>query len=195
MARTDGGALLSVQHRNAQLRLRSRALRDYTRVWPLWRGDRRSFDRLVAATLPLVESHHAVSAETAAAYYGTFRRAEKVPGGAARVLPAVDLDRVASSLYVTGAVMTGKAINAGKSPQAAMQVALTRTAGAVGRHVLAGGRDTLVHTARADSRSDGVLRIVAGGACEFCQSLAGQPTTGDFQAHDHCGCSAEPFFA
>lgn len=195
MARTAQGGLLTVQHRQAQLRVRALALRDFMRIWPLWEGDRDSFERLVTATVPLVTAHHRTSAALAAAYYDTFRRTERVGGVPTPVLAPLETDRVVSSLYVTGSVMTAKAVRAGQSPQAAMQTALVRTGGAVARHVLAGGRDTLVGSSREDSRAEGTLRIVSGGACDFCQSLAGEPTSGDFQAHDHCGCTAEPYFS
>lgn len=195
MARTAAGAVLTGEHRRSQLQLRAATVRDFMRLWPIWRGDRGSFDRLVVATLPLVTAHHQLSSSLAAAYYESFRRAERVTGRPTPTLALFNRDAVATSLYVTGAVMTAKAVAAGHSPQAAMQTALVRTSGAVARHVLAGGRDTLVRTTREDGRSDGVLRIVSGGACDFCQSLAGQPTSEDFQAHDHCGCTAEPYFS
>ena len=69
MARTESGAVLTNEHRQAQVQLRARALQDYIRVWPLWQGDEQSFTRLVDATIPLVRAHHRMSAALAAAYY------------------------------------------------------------------------------------------------------------------------------
>lgn len=199
MARTSAGALLSVQHRQAQLKVAAGAVRDYARVWPLWQGDEDSFKRLVVATVPLVRAHHRTSAELAATYYTAFRRAERVRGSTDPVLAAIDEDRVVSSLYVTGKVMTAKALAAGQSPQAAMRTALVRTSGAVTRHSLNGGRDTILASTREDPKARGWGRVTSGNACDFCEELAGRGAvysadTADFEAHDHCGCSAEPSF-
>lgn len=200
MARTERGALLTAQHRNAQVQVQAQTLRDFIRLWPIWQGDDQSFGLLVDATLPLVRVHHQISASLAAAYYDTFRRAEQVAGQPApRLAPAVDPEQVAVSMRVTGRVMTGKAILAGQSPQAAMQTALVRTSGAVSRHALAGGRDTLILSAREDTQAVGWARVTAGKPCAFCAMLASrgpvykQDTSG-FKAHDHCACSAEPSY-
>lgn len=198
MARTSAGAALTGRHRQAQLALRAQSLRDFTRLWPLWQGDEQSFRRLVEATLPLVNAHHSTSRSLAAAYYGAFRMAEGVGGTATpRLADPPDRAAVVSSLYVTGQVMTRKAIAAGLSPQAAMQTALTRTSGAVGRHVLHGGRTTLLQSTATDRQTRGWARVTAGSPCGFCATLASRgavysETGGGFQAHDHCACSAEP---
>lgn len=196
MARTDAGGLLTVQHRNAQLQLRAAALRDYTTIWPLWNGDSRTFRQLVDATLPLVRAHHRLSATLAAAYYEALRFAERAGGAAApRVAETPSTDVIAGTLYLTGLDMTRRALLAGQSPQAARQTALVRTSGTVARLALAGGRDTLVASARDDTRARGYRRVLTPGACEFCQQLAAAGATdSDFQAHDHCGCAAEPAF-
>lgn len=190
-----GGALLTVQHRTAQLNLRAVALRDFALIWPLWTGTDETFGRLIAATLPLALAHHRTSAALAATYYQALRGAQQVPGTATPVIATLDPQAVAASLYVTGQVMTRRALRGGQSPQAAIQTALVRTSGAVARHVLAGGRQTLVETTRADRHSVGYQRIASAGACDFCASLAGEVTTADFEAHDHCGCVSEPVFA
>lgn len=195
MARTQAAALVTVQHRQAQLNLRAVALRDFVRIWPLWEGDEQTFGRLIAATIALVGAHHRTSAALAAAYYQTFRAAEAPGGRAAPRLVQLDPQAVAASLYVTGRVMTAKAILAGASPQAAMQTALIRTSGAVTRHVMAGGRGTLVASTTADDRSVGWQRITSADPCDFCASMEGAISTEDFEAHDHCACVAEPVFS
>lgn len=202
MARSDAGALLTVQHRQAQVQLRARALQDYIRIWPLWQGDEASFNRLVAASIPLVRAHHRLSAAFGAAYYEAFRRAEQVAGSPSpRLADPVNPDKVAASLHVTGRVMTGKAILAGQSPQAAMQTALVRTSGAVTRHVLAGGRDTLVLSTGEDKQATGWARVTSGHPCAFCALIASRgpvfkgEDTAEFQAHDGCACMAEPAYS
>lgn len=189
-----GGGLLTVQHRAAQLNLRAVALRDFAVIWPLWTGTDETFGRLIAATLPLALAHHRTSAALAATYYQALRGAQQVRGTATPVIATLDPQAVVASLYVTGQVMTRRALRAGQAPQAAMQTALVRTSGAVARHVLAGGRQTLVESTQADPRSPGYQRIPSAGACDFCVSLADEIQTDDFEAHDHCGCASEPRF-
>lgn len=200
MARSSAGASLTAQHRASQLQVRAAALRDFSRLWPLWKGDKSTFEQLVVATIPLVRVHYQLSSSLASTYYQAFRRAEGATGGAAlRLASPLDIDRVTASLYVTGEVMTGKAVAAGFSPEAAMQTALVRTSGAVARHVLTGGRDTLIRSTGSDRRARGWQRVTGGEACDFCTMLAERGAvysddTADFQAHDHCSCMAEPRF-
>jgi hypothetical protein len=197
VARSDAGAVLTAQHRRAQLAVRAATLRDFLTLWPLWQGDAATFDRLVTATLPLVRSNHRLSGALAIAYYDAFRRAE-APGGAAEPrLPApLDVAKVTTSLHVVGRVMTRKALAAGQSPQAAMQTALIRTGGAVTRHVLDGGRGALLRSTTEDKRSRGWQRITSGNACTFCEELAAQGVASgeDFESHDHCSCGVEPAY-
>jgi hypothetical protein len=194
MARTDAGALLTAQHRRAQVALRAAALRDFVKLWPLWDGTSRTFQSLVVATLPLIRVHHQLSGTLAATYYQALRAAEQAAGNAVARPAPLDTSAAAGTLYVTGLEMTRRALQAGQSPQAALQTALTRTSGTVGRFVLAGGRDTLVSAVRDDAHADGYRRVLSPGACDYCQSLAVGAVTDDFSAHDHCGCSAEPSF-
>lgn len=195
MARTDAGALLTAQHRRAQVALRAATLRDYLALWPLWTGEPRSFANLVTAAIPLVRAQHRLSAAVAAAYYQSFRAAEGAAGTPTTRMASLDAEVFAGTLYVTGRDMTRAAIAAGQAPQAAMRTALIRTSGTVGRFALAGGRDTLVASVREDPRASGHRRVLSGGACDFCQTLASSGVTdADFQAHDHCACTAEPAF-
>lgn len=200
MARTTQGAALTVRHRQAQIQVRAQTLRDFAHLWPIWQGDEKSFGLLVAAALPLVRAHRQISASLAAAYFEAFRKAEKVPLTASPVLanPAVD-EQVVASLYVTGRVMTGKALAAGAQPEQAMREALVRTSGAVGRHVLAGGRETVIRSTASDRQAQGWVRVTDGKPCAFCAMLAGRgpiysEDTADFRAHDHCACGAEPSY-
>ena len=66
---------------------------------------------------------------------------------------------------------------------------------AVSRLVLAGGRDAVLALADADPDSAGWNRVT-GGTCDWCeeQSAAGIVVGGDFPAHDHCECTADPAF-
>lgn len=201
MARTEAGAFHTRQHRSRQLAVRALALQEFQRLWPIWdAADLRSFDLLVEATIPLIDLRRNLSASVAADYYTAFRVAEGVPGSAAaRVADAAPRDQLVTSLYVTGKTQVQRSLRSGFSPQAARQNTFVTMSGAVSRHVLNAGRDTLILSTAADKRARGWRRITDANPCSFCSMLAGRGAvysadTADFQAHDHCGCTAEPTF-
>lgn len=200
MARSSAGATLTAQHRAAQLRVRAVALRDYTRLWPVWTGDDESFGRLADASLTLVRAYAGLSSSIASAYFTAFRTTEGVAGSAAPKLAAAPSEGlVVGTLHVTGRDAVRDAIRAGMSPQAARQNALVRTSGSVSRFVLNGGRDTIVQSAAADRRALGWARVTSGDPCAFCALIASngpvyKQDTVDFEAHDHCSCVGEPFY-
>lgn len=201
MARTAAGRALTEQHRTGQLQIRSRALQDYIRLWPLWRGDEPSFWRLVYASVPLVQVHRQLSSALSAAYFEAFRRAEGAEGSArAKIGPPLDESRFRGSMLVTGRNMTRDAILAGQSPQAAMQTSLVRTSGTISDAVLGGGRDTTVLSTGSDRQATGWARVTSGDPCAFCAVIASNgpvyhgEDTAEFEAHDGCGCTAEPSY-
>lgn len=198
MARTAAGDALTEAHRRMQLQIRARALRDFQLLWPLWKGDEATFQRLLAASLPVIRGYHAMSSSVALRYYDAFRMAEAVDGRTTpRAAPPLDEDMVRGTLHIVGATMARKAILAGHSPQAAMRNALVRTSGSVTRFALAGGRDTLLLSGAEDQRAQGWARVTGGDACAFCAMLASRgasylsESTAEFEAHDHCSCTAE----
>lgn len=200
MARTETGAALTERHRLGQVKLRALALRQYMILWPLWRGDAKSFQTLIEATVPLVRVHHSLSSSLSAAYYERFRAAEGVSGTpSARLADPVDVGKLGGTLFVTGQRMTGQALAAGQSPETAMETALVRTSGTVTRLALAGGRDTILRSVEADKEAQGWARVTDSQPCAFCAMLAsrGPVYKGDtvgFRAHDHCTCTSEPVY-
>lgn len=201
MARTPAGKALTEQHYQAQLRIRALALRDFTRLWPLWTGDAASFQRLVQAAVVLVRANYQLSSGLSAAYFQAFRTAEE-PGGHADARLADPMgpeaeDRLVSSLYATGKFSVERALAAGKSAEVARQTALTTTSGTGTRNVLNGGRGTLLRSIGADPKAEGWARVTSGSPCAFCALLASRgpvyltEDTAEFQAHDHCSCTAE----
>jgi hypothetical protein len=202
MARTAEAAALTEQHRLVQLGIRSQALRDFTRLWPLWTPNNAgSFADLVTAASTLVRAYQPISGGAAASYFTAFRAAENVDGTATPVLAALPADAmISASLYATGESATKKAIDAGRAPEEAMQVAFVRTSGAISRHILDGSRETIIQSVAADPQALGWARVTDGDPCAFCLTLASRgpvyksEQTASFQAHDHCGCTAEPFY-
>lgn len=201
MARTAEGSALTEQHRQVQLQVRAQALKAYIAVWPLWTGDERSFQRMMDAAVPVIQTFRGVSASLAAGYFERFRAVER-PGGAAVALVASPLDvkRIRGTLHFTGVDMTRKALLAGQPPEQAMRTALIRTSGTTSRLVLDGGRDTVMQSIAEDKRSGRWARVTDGNPCAFCAMLASrghvyvEKGTADFQAHDHDGCLPEPAY-
>jgi len=192
---------LTEQYRQAQTKIRARALRDFLVLWPLWHGDSQSFQRLVVATMPLARVYQSLSATLAATYYKEIRSLEQVPGDATvRLAASVVPAQIVASMYATGQTTAADAIAAGRTATEARQIALARVSGAVTRHILDGGRDTILQSVQADKQAVGWARVTDGDPCYFCLTLASRGAvykseqTAGFQAHDHCGCTAMPVY-
>jgi hypothetical protein len=160
-----------------------------------WTNLDRTYPAWATAVAALVAKHRVTSTNLAAAYLRAFRAAAGV-GGTARVVlaepvPAPQLDTV---LKVTAVYSAKKATARGVSADQAMAAAFARSSGAISRLVLGGGRDTITSTLDADPRATGWERVTSGNPCRFCADLAGHPSSTSFQAHDGCGCSAEPVY-
>jgi hypothetical protein len=196
--RIDEAGALTEQHRQAQMSLRARALRDFLTLWPIWHDDQ-SFGNLVTATTPLVRTYRSISAALAAAYFESARRISGANGdAAATAAAAINEAQLTTSLYVTGKVGHANALNAGQSIADARKSSFVRVSGAVTRHVLEGGRDTILQSVADDKQALGWARVTDGDPCYFCLTLASRGAvykseeTASFEAHDHCGCSAMP---
>ena len=202
MAATLAGARLTSQHRSAQVALRAITLRQVLQVWPAFDPDQaaKSWPPVENALLAIIGQRRAESAALAAGYFEAFRAAERIGGTAAPIVSAFDAEAMArakTSLQVTGYVTTER-LMALKRPGPA-RAALVRVSGAVTRHVLDGGRQTLLASVRSDRHAVGWARVVSGNACSFCAMLASRGAaygerSGDFQSHDHCACSLEPVY-
>lgn len=111
-------------------------------------------------------------------------------------------DRAAKvSLIVTGPVNQKAKIARGKSPEQANREALAEASGAASRHVLTGGRQSLLTLVEGDMQALGWARVTDGDPCAFCAMLASRgpvyrtEVSAGFQAHDHCACTAEPVYS
>jgi hypothetical protein len=66
--------------------------------------------------------------------------------------------------------------------------------------VAGGGRETLLDAIRSDPAAHGWQRVTDGAPCAFCAMIASQgivakdEDSAGFEAHGHCGCTAEPAF-
>jgi len=192
---------LTEQYRQAQAQIRAQALRDFAKLWAIWKGDDASFQQLVAAATVLVRAYRQISAAAGAAYFTAFREAADAAGSFAPALVADIPDaQIATSLYVTGRDGLSKALASGQSVEKAQATTFVRTSGAVGRHVLDAGRQTVIDAVHADPEAEGWARVTDGDPCYFCLTLASRGAvykteqSADFQAHDHCACVAMPVY-
>lgn len=200
MARTDVGRILTEQHRLSQVEVSRRALLDFTRLWPIWEGDEKSFFQMVSATIVLIRLYRGISARVSGDYFEAFRRAEGAPGDAkAQLVTEVDANLVIGSLIKAGEQTLNESLRAGKTPEQAKERTLVTTSGNVSRQVLQGGRDTLLRSVREDNSALGWARVTDGDPCGFCALLASRGPVYDkdtafFESHEACGCTAEPVY-
>ncbi len=204
MAATVEAARLTEAHRLAQVRLGARVVQAMRAAWPLLDVDDldRSFERWLRTATVIIGGQRTVSARLAANYVQTFKALELGPS--ARTTPIVlaetaPADAVMTSMMVTGPASVKSAISRGVQSVKAMEVAEARSAAAAMRHALNGGRDTITGTLAADRDALGWRRVTSGNACDFCSMLAGRGVvyradSAAFNAHDACGCSAEPAY-
>lgn len=191
------GAPLTQTHRRAQLALRAQVLLELKALWPAmdWTNLDRTYPAWATAVGAIIDRRWVTSTNLAAAYLRAFRTAAGVPGTATVVLadpvPAGQLDTV---LKVTALYSAKSATRRGVSADQAMAAAFVRSSGAITRLVLGGGRDTITASLAKDPRATGWERVTSGNPCPFCADLAGHPSSTSFQAHDGCGCSAEPVY-
>lgn len=200
MASTSAGRQLTEQHRLRQLGVRAAAARDILRLMAAY--DLSDIDRSWLAIAPgmeaVVREYHRQSAGVAAGYYQAYRTAEAVPGPPAlRLADPPDPETLAYSLGFYGRVAPKQMIQKGVRDVAAKTTTLM--VGGATRHVLDGGRGTLIGSAKADERTVGWARVTAAKPCSFCAMLAGRgavykEATVGFQAHDTCACTAEPVY-
>lgn len=111
-------------------------------------------------------------------------------------------DRAArTSLIVTGPVNIKARTGRGEDLDLAERRALVEASGAASRHVLNGGRESLLTVVDADATALGWARVTDGDPCYFCAMLASRGPVyktraqAAFQPHDHCACTVEPAFS
>lgn len=196
-------ARVSEQHRAAQARLLAVVAADTARVFPLLDVNNvdQSFQGFVNGMEATVNARRTVSSSLSATYYTAIRDDAEVNGNfTPRLNPTVNKEQLFTSLLVSGPVAIKKNLAAGASAQTARQAALTNTIKAAQRHVINGGRATILDSVRRDSGALGWARLTDGQPCAFCALLASRGPayksegTSKFRAHDGCGCTAVPVF-
>lgn len=193
---------LTQRHRAQQLLLRQATIRGVAKAWPALEWERldRTYPALAVQLGRLVEVNRRTSAGLAAGYLREFRRAHGVEGAAKINLAApLVVEQFNASLSSTSIAPLKTAAANGTAADVAMANVLTLVQGSMARLVLNAGRETVTNTLAADPQAHGYRRVLGGGGCDFCQMLAGRgdvysAETAAFEAHDRCGCTAEPVY-
>jgi hypothetical protein len=206
-----GQAQAAQTFRRTQALLAAQMARRILRVWRDLMNPAKvdaSWIAVRAALMPIVQQARTQSAALAGSAYMDARRTAGIPDGGFDPEGPLQLaiERLESSLDVTGPVEFKKAIAAGRSPQQAMDAAAVRMVGSTQFLALEGGRSVINKSVHADERATGWSRITDGDPCAWCAMLAsrgpvyksaetaGDPRQGGNRYHDACACQAWPAF-
>lgn len=181
---------LSNAHRRELRTLTGLATSDLAALWrSLERADE-ARDALMDI-LPRLVTIYGTAAATLAADYFDEARESASARGTFRAIPAVPVE--GEPLDVLARVAVGPLF--GVNPD--FGSALTLAQGGLQRHIANADRETVRFSSIQDRAARGWVRV-GSGECDWCrQYLDGEVhyVEGyDFQAHDHCGCTAEPVF-
>lgn len=200
MASTLAAARLTEAHRLAQAREGATAAIDLAQAWDVL--DLEAIDATAGVWLDaargIVTSHAAESARLAQDYLQAFRALEVgAPGNPATWIP--NLAQVDTSLLVTGPIRAKKLAGTGRTLDDISDLARSASSAAGQRLTLVGGRDVITTTIQHDRQARGYQRVASGNTCNFCSMLTGRggvysEESASFQAHDGCGCTAEPIY-
>lgn len=204
MAATVEASRLTEAHRVAQARLGADTVRLVLAAFPLLDGTDLdgTLARWLRVVLPVLRSQRSTSAKLAANYLTTFRTLElgmTARSVALALADALPVEAATTSLVVTGPASIKANISRGLALPEAMQTAQVATSRAAMRHVMDGGRQTIMETVRSDRQAKGWARATSGRACSFCAMIASRgpvftEDTAHFEAHDGCSCTAEPVY-
>jgi len=108
--------------------------------------------------------------------------------------------KVTIDLNIAGPIGQKSQIKKGRSPERARDVSFVESSGAATRHVLTGGRQSLLTLVQENMPDPRWVRVTDGDPCAFCAMLASRgpvyltKDTAEFSAHNHCACTAEPVY-
>lgn len=203
MASSSRASRLTDAHRALQMRLLESLDERLRGEWGVVDPEflRGTLDRWAADAIAAALEHRAASATAARAYYEAFRAAEGV-AGAAPLLHAEDLPLAAARSATVDSAISGiiDARRRGASVAEARASGITRAVGSAIKFAADGGRSALLGAVAGDREAIGYQRVTDGDPCAWCRMIASRgiirysAETAGFQAHPHCGCTAEPAF-
>jgi len=203
MASSVVAARITEAHRVQQARVGAQMVLQMQQIWPLLDPTNLdgSFDRWFGTARPLIAANQAESSRIAANYLRVFKQVEMAGGSAAPISLAERLaaEQAATSLLVTGPVRIKNAMSVGVPLAQAAETAMATSSASAMRLALDGGRTTLMRSIAKDKQAVRWSRVTSAKPCSFCAMLAGRGAvyksdTVQFEAHDHCMCSAEPAY-
>lgn len=203
MARTPEGARLTEGHRLMQGLIAAGVLREILRSWGVVDPTnlRGTIDPFARAGLVLVQAGRRASAAVSQRYYVAFRQLEGAAGAVAvTTAPAPPDEVVAGAIRGAGLAGIQRARRAGATVEAAHENGAVKIAGSAMQLVAGGGRETLMGAIRSDPAARGWQRVTDSSPCAFCRMIASRgivfktDASARFEAHGHCGCTAEPAF-
>lgn len=162
--------------------------RDLAALWRLV-ADGASAETALRDLLPAIVTEYGSAGAAMAAEWYDEQRAKVAVRGAYVALPVAADDRGAQSLV-------GWALATATDDRSLA----TLVAGGVQRRIADHARYTVARNSVEDRGARGWQRVGDGNTCDFCSMLLGRgavytEATADFEAHDHCGCSAAPAWA
>lgn len=202
MARTPEGARLTEAHRQLQRRISLATLADLLRLWATVDPTnlRGTIDPFTRAALALVKQGRRHSATASQRYYVAFRQIEGVRGTAV-VTSAPEPPDAVITAAMRGASLAGmvNGFRRGLGPDEQKANGFVKMSGSAAQLVAGGGRATLLGAIHSDPAAHGWQRVTDGAPCSFCAMIASQGIIGKdesvgFEAHGHCGCTAEPAY-
>ena len=201
MALTREGRALTDRHRRGQVRLGAGAVVESLAAWRLL--DLADLDAStptwLAVQVGLMRQRYATSADLAERYLVDFRAAEIGTSSGVVVRPTFNEAAATATLLGNGPRLTKMLIGRGADPEAAFARASREVLGRTQKWALAGGRQTVMASARANPRTRRWRRVSDGSPCAFCAMLVSRSlvragtyrTPPDFKTHLKCGCTAE----
>lgn len=188
---------LTRAHRLAQNAAVAEALPGINRLWPILDRDEQLW---LAGALELIQQGRERSSHMAVSYLRAFAdlHGVDVPVEALGSSPS-DAEMIIASLRATGPAWRAKMAR-NHAFEYADQAARRKVLGSAMRHMLDGGRQTLLSA--VDVHDDlGWRRVGSPGVCDYCRDyLTGDVIHGeagrgyDFPVHDNCSCTVEPVF-
>jgi hypothetical protein len=183
--------------------LSAAAVRDLLRLWGT--VDPRDLASTIApfvqAGAIVVRAGRRASAAASSRYYVDFRRLEGVKGQVLVTLPELpETEVVAGTIRGAGLAGVTRARARGATAEQAHRNGFVKLAGSAAQLVAGGGRETLLGAIQSDAAAHGFQRVTDGAPCAFCRMIAGRGLQSkdegavSFDAHGHCGCTAEPFY-
>ncbi|HYF74053.1 MAG TPA: hypothetical protein VD834_16555 [Blastococcus sp.] len=119
--------------------------------------------------------------------------------------------KIEVDLNIAGPIGQKSKIGKGRRPEEARDVSLVEATGTATRHVLTGGRQSLLTLVQGDMQAIGWVRVTDGDPCYFCAMLASRGPVykkgsfaasdprftgpGTVKVHDHCACTLEAVYS